>query len=430
MEPKSLDNSYIFISYAHKDKAIVTKYLDYLDEHHVCFWFDDKTKAGDEWDEVIAEHLINANYVLLFVSSNSNTNRNVNQEVIMALNHDIIVIPIFIEDVNLAPKLELKISSLHMVKLLNADQEENNCLLLGQIPEECIFSVNSERKATKLYVGNDAKELARLKLQSEIVQSFDKAVFDKWLNGKKDLCVLDFGCNDGTNSYLRFNKREEVSSVLGFEYYQEAIDSGKQKYGNSKLHFYQVDLEDDDAIDIVENALVENGREKADFILLSYIVLHLKNPGKVLRLARKVLADDGVIMAIDIDDGLRMYYPDPNGNFDRAVKIEAKTAAAGYRCCGRSIYSLAKNNGFTRIKLEKVGLTTMDMDYDQRDAFFSMCFSYMIPKLKKMLEEKPDNKEIRRDYEWYVSAYDNMHDQFVANDFFAFSPLMIFSLQK
>ena len=189
MEPKSLDNSYIFISYAHKDKAIVTKYLDYLDEHHVCFWFDDKTKAGDEWDEVIAEHLINANYVLLFVSSNSNTNRNVNQEVIMALNHDIIVIPIFIEDVNLAPKLELKISSLHMVKLLNADQEENNCLLLGQIPEECIFSVNSERKATKLYVGNDAKELARLKLQSEIVQSFDKAVFDKWLNGKKDLCV-------------------------------------------------------------------------------------------------------------------------------------------------------------------------------------------------------------------------------------------------
>jgi SAM-dependent methyltransferase len=431
MQPKSPEDPYLFISYSHKDGPRVRALLDYLDSENVCFWFDDKTHAGEEWDEVIADKLLHANYVLLFVSSNSVLSKNCNGEIIMALNHDVIVIPIFIEDVPMPPKWELKIGALNMVKLTLKDEAANLALLLEQIPAECIPNKKKkERCPTKLYIGNDAKEMARLKLQTEIVQRFDGDVFARFLKGKSDLCVLDFGSNDGTTASLRFSGRPEVSLILGFELYREAIEKGKKKYAGGKMHLYQCDLEDDSALETIKTALKIHARKKADIILCSYILLHLGDPSKVLRLARTLLAPDGVIIIIDIDDGIRFYYPDPNQDFEHAIEIEGRTPATGFRNCGRSLYSCLRNSGFTRVALEKVGLNTGGMDYDQKDAFFAMSFSYMLPKLEKLCHEKPGDKALRRDYDWFLDHYDSLHEQFVAETFFAFSPVMIFSAQK
>lgn len=136
MKPYEGQMPYIFVSYSHQDKE-ATEYIENIMRKQVRLWFDAGNHLGDDWAENIANHLINSEAILLFLSKNSIESVNVNNEILLALKYKKKIMPVFIEDVELNPAMDIKIGSFHAIKLFNNDFKTAVIKIIDSIPKEC-----------------------------------------------------------------------------------------------------------------------------------------------------------------------------------------------------------------------------------------------------------------------------------------------------
>lgn len=92
------DEPYIFVSYAHKDAAIVVPTIQTLQERGYRIWFDLGIEAGTEWSNNIAAHLQQCAAFLVFTSKNSVQSENCLDEISFAKAHQKPSLMIFLED--------------------------------------------------------------------------------------------------------------------------------------------------------------------------------------------------------------------------------------------------------------------------------------------------------------------------------------------
>ena len=132
----------------------------------------------------------------------------------------------------------------------------------------------------------------------------------------------------------------------------------------------------------------------------------------------------------DIDDGYNIAYPDEHGYFARVMEICAKDDYSGYRQSGRQIYTLLKHAGYTDVSLEKMGLSTIGMDYDERSALFDTYFSFILEDFKLMLERCPADNDIRDIYKWYENVYEDLEETFLKDDFYFNLGFVMYTAKK
>lgn len=157
------------------------------------------------------------------------------------------------------------------------------------------------------------------------------------------------------------------------------------------------------------------------------IILHLKNPYKVMKTVRKYISPDGRIIVKDIDDGLNIAFPDPDGDFERTYRICDEDELSGFRHSGRQIHSLLAKIGMNRIVLEKTGLNTIGMDFSERQALFDTYFSFIREDLAILHEKYPDDENITNNLHWYEDNYDDLEEQFHSREFMFSLGFMIYT---
>lgn len=106
---------YVFVSYAHSDKQSVYNIIGKLQVNNINIWFDEGIHAGEEWPEVIAQHIVDSDMVLVMLSSNSIQSANVRREVNLAISEKKIVIVVRLDDVPLSPGMKLQFSLYQMI---------------------------------------------------------------------------------------------------------------------------------------------------------------------------------------------------------------------------------------------------------------------------------------------------------------------------
>ena len=123
------ESPYIFVSYAHKDAELVFKEIKRFHDAGYPIWYDDAVTLGEEWDTKIANALIGSSLVVVFISKNSMASHNVQDEIRLALKRKINIAPIYLEDTELPPSLELRLSSKHAIFKFKANDREyiNDC---------------------------------------------------------------------------------------------------------------------------------------------------------------------------------------------------------------------------------------------------------------------------------------------------------------
>lgn len=151
MKPYEGKEPYLFVSYSHKDREIVKKCINNFQKKLCYVWYDEGNHVGDDWAENIAEHLVNANCVMLFISSESIRSVNVNNELTMALNYNKRIIPVYLEDVKIPLGWEIKIGIFHAMSVPQ-DEEKMMELLLNELPED-VF-----KKTCSPFYSNDRHE--------------------------------------------------------------------------------------------------------------------------------------------------------------------------------------------------------------------------------------------------------------------------------
>jgi hypothetical protein len=96
---------YLFVSYSHKDSELVLPVIWKLYERKIRVWYDEGIALGSEWPHNIETHLMGASAVMVFVSENSLTSKNCENEVTVAEREDKKIIAINLDGVSKHPKL-------------------------------------------------------------------------------------------------------------------------------------------------------------------------------------------------------------------------------------------------------------------------------------------------------------------------------------
>ena len=127
------DGSYAFICYAHADAQTVYADLAALHDRGINVWYDEGIAVGASWRGEIAEAIRGASRFLFFISKASLKSTHCLREVDYALNHDIEIIPVYLDASRLPAELDLALGRVqalfrtgderYMDRLLEAAQE-------------------------------------------------------------------------------------------------------------------------------------------------------------------------------------------------------------------------------------------------------------------------------------------------------------------
>lgn len=105
------NEKYLFVSYAHKDSAVVLPCIEALRKAGINLWYDEGIQAGSEWPEYIAEKVVSSAKVILFISRAYLESQNCKRELNFAISRKKDILSVFIEDVTLSPGVEMQLGT-------------------------------------------------------------------------------------------------------------------------------------------------------------------------------------------------------------------------------------------------------------------------------------------------------------------------------
>ena len=261
------------------------------------------------------------------------------------------------------------------------------------------------------YKAENKSELKRLRIQAintrEPDQNAIKYVLDH-MPQKEQLSILDMGCAYGFVTKDRFAKIPNAK-VIGVDRGEMLIEYAKENSMFNGASYYVLDLEDEEVIDNLYEIMQKENIEKFDIIFASLVIHHLKNPNKLLRNIRKVLADDGYIIIRGSDDGSIVTYND-DGLIQKVVDLHLSCDGISDRLNGRKIYSQLVSSGYKNVKMINWVKEVSGMDLDERNEIFIERFSYRKNYIKTQCEKDPYNAANRKkleEMEYLLSELEN-----------------------
>lgn len=142
---------YVFVCYAHRDSDTVYSDVVLLDQNGIKVWYDEGIPAGKSWRAEIAAAIQDATKFILFISEASLNSAHCLREVDYALNHDIEIIPVYLDDSTLPAELELVLNRVQA--LFRRTDSMYMQHLLGALQERTRFTpLVAKRKGRKLAV--------------------------------------------------------------------------------------------------------------------------------------------------------------------------------------------------------------------------------------------------------------------------------------
>ncbi len=114
---------FIFVSYAHKDGALVYPEIERLSAAGYRVWYDEGIDPGNEWPEEIALAIKRCALFLVYVTPNAVQSKNVRNEINFALNRGKPFVAIHLVQTDLPDGLELRMGDIHAILRYRMNEE-------------------------------------------------------------------------------------------------------------------------------------------------------------------------------------------------------------------------------------------------------------------------------------------------------------------
>lgn len=235
-------------------------------------------------------------------------------------------------------------------------------------------------------------EQDRLDLQTKNGSKFTQNIIEKVFEEiPKDAVVMDFGCFNGNSTKTFFSQNEnQCKRIIGLDFVADAIEQANKDTHDGKYKFIFADLESSDLEKIISDCLKVEGKKYIDIAFISYVLLHLKKPEKLLKLIAKFSDCNTVVIIKDTDDALKICYP---GNEILQEEIEVYSrlrliSRYSDRFIGRKIPKMLMQAGFKNVECFQSKGTTLGKTLKERRDQYEVDFSY---------REYPDFPEVDTD---------------------------------
>ena len=429
----------VFISH-HTNSTVnlVLELSGVLEAYGIDHWYAERDiHPMDNYTEVIPLVIEKSELVVLLLNKESNVSRQVLREVQCALRWKIPVMIARLDDCEESQSIAYIGSTAQYVDLRGMNKVVA-AQKLGEIIEawknghavqaaaKNVFQL--ERAENLLDFYGDEGERRRLATQRSFVYDFAAEAYDGFISPLQNATFLDVGCSTGEQAMMFVKGRDEIAHYVGVDREEGALERARELFPEG--HFYQGNCETDEFDDLLSDIEEELGIEGFDIINLSMVLLHMKEPQILLDTLAGHLAEGGRIVILDIDDGLNIAYPDPEGLFAKAVDICAETGYSGYRKSGRQIPQLLCDVDITDVQLHRQGLSTVGMSREQRADYYELYFWFILDDLRKMHAEAPDDKIVEAELAWFESHYKDMKSKFKKKGFYFNLGFMLYSATR
>ncbi len=160
----------LFISYSFKDKAIADAVCAALEASGIRCWIAPRDiQSGQKWPEAIVNAITSNRLMVLIFSANSNNSKDVANELTLAINSNVIVIPFKIDDI--APKgvLQYYLTNTHWLDAMNPPTAKQ----IQELVKTVSSFIDIEKKGTAdLFVSD--KEAADEPIEDEATRAVEE----------------------------------------------------------------------------------------------------------------------------------------------------------------------------------------------------------------------------------------------------------------
>lgn len=359
----------------------------------------------------------------------------VRKEIHLAYSMNKHIIPVFVDgDINLNVKDEIAIevskrdaiyidrrifknalqmltdSLIALPKVVNRNSDDTH------IVDDEVYLKTVDRIANK-YDTTRFKTQERLSVQQTIILPFNNAIYERYFKDKTDFDVLDLGSNNGNSIMNSVLPSYKPRHIIGVERSEKMIEQAQKYVGTTPYVPYMLDVESEDFIDNVKEIMANEGIQGFDLIVCTFLLLHLKKPGQLVKKIRKLLKPGGILFIRDVDDLQTVSHPDPDKLVKTFKEIDSKLAHTGFRKMGRELYAHLKDAEYSTIEFIPEEISTVGRDYDERLDLLNMNFSYIKENVMDMIVP---NKPSKFDgYLSYVeSHYDDLEELFSKSNYY------------
>ncbi len=255
----------------------------------------------------------------------------------------------------------------------------------------------------------EKKELRRLDVQHKLLEEYEKPILGEIFNNGVELSVLDIGSNDGRKTVSLFSDGR-VKKVIGLEYDEcLALDAEKEKK-DDRFSFYSMDVESDDFSSSLEGIMKEKDIDGFDIIYMSFILMHLSSPGKVLAVLRNYLKRSGKLVVVEADDSRVTLSGERTPLLSQFFNILDKDKYSGNRSFGKNIEKTLLDAGYGDISLKCDSIDAAADEKEKRDMIYTVFFSYLEEDVKILLSEE-DRAEYREWEKWLKSNINELESE-------------------
>ena len=277
------------------------------------------------------------------------------------------------------------------------------------------LQIHEDSKLQNQIIFQDEKEIARLRIQNELLAEYEAPGFERIFATRERINVLDIGCNNGTKTVDRFSSGA-VSKVIGVEYNEEIASAAQERYGDERFSFFSADIESEGFEETLRGKMKEKGIASFDIIYMSFVLMHLRSPEVLLRKIRPYLKEDGRLVVIERRDEVSYLKPDEEGLLLRFLSMLQEDKYAGRCREGGQLLSMLKDCGYGNISVWSEGVCGTGEDIRKKENIFSTYFSFFPEDLEILLQEEPDNEKYRLWKKWTDSFYPGLRQQILSKE--------------
>ncbi len=214
--------SYIFISYSHRDSEVVFPVITRLIQQGYRVWYDSGIDPGSEWDENIASHISNCGYFIAMMSENYLGSSNCKDELTYARDLEKDRLIVYLEDVQLPAGLAMRVNRLQSIFKYAYNDEETfySKLFEAQNIEKCLNTDGAEvapaptyATAAPLKPSYAEAQSKQYQTQKDTIRQSELSVLNaayQYFYQRKDL----FELHDALNTLVKHYEEGAKSALL------------------------------------------------------------------------------------------------------------------------------------------------------------------------------------------------------------------------
>ncbi len=219
--------------------------------------------------------------------------------------------------------------------------------------------------------GYSKTETKRLNDQADVMEEL--LYYD--INFSENSHVLELGCGVGAQT-VRLLKRNSSIRLTSIDISEESLAIAKSKIPSEdrdRVHFQQLDIYKD-----------KPTTYHYDYVFCCFVLEHLSDPLKALRIVKNYLKPGGMIFIVEGDHGSFSCYPWCN-EIDKVVSclITLQQQKGGDSQIGRRLYPLVMEAGFRHIVVEPVPVYVDSSMPDRVEGFSKNTFTAMVEGVKE-----------------------------------------------